>query len=282
MLAAAYGGQRGAGVYQMTEPELASLLEGTVAIARAAGTRIMRIYEEGFSVQDKQDHSPLTEADMAAHAVIDDGLEELAPQYPVLSEESATIAFAERASWNTYWLVDPLDGTREFVNHTPEFSVNIALIDNHEPILGVVYSPAYDLAYYAARGLGAFKQHVKEAPKQIHVAAQHRTPMIVASSRSHSSAAVQQYLAKLGEHELLIMGSALKSCLIAEGHADIYPRLGLTSEWDTAAAQCIVEEAGGLLTDLQLRPLRYNTKESLLNPHFFVFGDKSVDWRQYL
>lgn len=266
----------------MTATELASLLEGTVAIARAAGTRIMRIYEQGFSVQNKQDSSPLTEADMAAHAVIDDGLEEIAPEYPVLSEESATIPFVERARWKRYWLVDPLDGTREFVNHTPEFSVNIALIDNHEPILGVVYSPAYDLAYYAARGLGAFKQHVTESPKRIHVAAQHRNPIIVASSRSHGSAAVQQFLGNLGKHELLIMGSALKSCLIAEGHADIYPRLGPTSEWDTAAAQCIVEEAGGFLTTLDLQPLRYNTKEDLLNPHFFVYGDNTMKWDSYL
>lgn len=266
----------------MTTMELASLMEGCVAIARAAGTRIMRIYANGFSVQDKKDHSPLTEADRAAHAVIDDGLEEIAPEYPVLSEESAAIPFEDRARWETYWLVDPLDGTREFVNNTPEFSVNIALIHQHEAILGVVYSPAYDLAYYAARGLGAFKQHVSEAPRQIHVAAKHRTPMIVASSRSHKSEAVQQFLGKVGEHELLIMGSALKSCLIAEGHADIYPRLGPTSEWDTAAAQCIVEEAGGMLTDLQLQPLRYNTKASLLNPHFLVYGDKSVDWRKYL
>lgn len=262
--------------------DLASLMEGTVAIARAAGTRIMRIYEQGFSVQDKQDSSPLTEADMAAHAAIDDGLEELAAEYPVLSEESAAIPFEDRARWGRYWLVDPLDGTREFVSHTPEFCVNIALIENHEAILGVVYSPAYDLAYYAARGIGAFKQHVHEAPRRIHVASRIRSPVIVASSRSHGSDEVQSFLRKLGEHELLIMGSALKSCLVAEGHADIYPRLGLTSEWDTAAAQCIVEEAGGRLTDTKLQPLRYNTKESLLNPHFFVFGDTSIDWRRFL
>lgn len=242
----------------------------------------MRIYERGFSVQAKQDNSPLTEADMAAHAAIDDGLEELAAEYPVLSEESADIPFEDRARWGRYWLVDPLDGTREFVKRTPEFTVNIALIDQHEAILGVVYAPALNTAYFAARGLGAYRQHDRQTPERIQVASQCREPVIVASSRSHGSAEVQQFLSKLGSHELLIMGSALKSCLVAEGRADIYPRLGPTSEWDTAAAQCVVEEAGGMVTDTQIKPLRYNTKDSLLNPYFLVFGDKTRDWRRYL
>ncbi|MBI3562800.1 MAG: 3'(2'),5'-bisphosphate nucleotidase CysQ [Gammaproteobacteria bacterium] len=262
--------------------DLQVLLDGARRIAQAAGVRIMEIYQRGFSVQAKDDSSPLTEADMAAHAIIDDGLESLTEHLPVLSEESADIPYAVRSRWDRYWLVDPLDGTREFVKRTPEFTVNIALIDHHRPILGVVYAPALQIIYYAAQGLGAFKQQNGHAPLPIRVAKPVHQPLIVASSRSHGSDEVQRFLHKVGEHQLIIMGSALKSCLVAEGQADIYPRLGLTSEWDTAAAQCVVEEAGGYVTDTALQPMLYNTKDSLLNPHFLVFGDNSVDWRGYL
>jgi 3'(2'), 5'-bisphosphate nucleotidase len=262
--------------------DLKTLLNGSVELAKEAGERIMTIYNRDFSVLRKDDNSPVTEADMAAHAVIDDGLEVLAPEYPLLSEESATIPFEDRARWDYYWLVDPLDGTREFIKRNGEFTVNIALIHEHHAILGVVYAPALSLCYYAAQGLGAYKQEGDTAAVPIHVQRKRRDKIIVAGSRSHRGESLDRFLTNLGDHDLLSMGSALKSCLVAEGAADIYPRLGLTSEWDTAAAQCIVEEAGGYLTDTQMQTLLYNTKESLLNPHFFVFGDKSIDWSDYL
>lgn len=266
----------------MPRYDLEELLDGAVALAKEAGERIMTIYNRDFSVVRKEDDSPVTEADMAAHAVIDDGLEELAPEYPLLSEESASIPFEDRARWEYYWLVDPLDGTREFIKRNGEFTVNIALIHEHRAILGVVYAPALSLCYYAAQGLGAYKQEGDKPAVAIKVQARRRDKVIVAGSRSHRGESLNRFLNNLGDHELLSMGSALKSCLVAEGAADIYPRLGPTSEWDTAAAHCIVEEAGGRLTNMQMQSLPYNTKESLLNPHFFVFGDSSVNWSDYL
>lgn len=266
----------------MAHYDLKVLLDGAIKLAKVAGGRIMEIYNRDFSVIQKDDNSPLTEADMAAHAVIDDGLEELSPEYPLLSEESASIPFEDRARWDYYWLVDPLDGTREFIKRNGEFTVNIALIHEHRAILGVVYAPALSLCYYAAQGLGAYKQEGEQPAQAIHVQSRRRDKVIVAGSRSHRGESLDRFLANLGDYELLSMGSALKSCLVAEGAADIYPRLGLTSEWDTAAAHCIVEEAGGRLTNLQMEDLPYNTKESLLNPHFFVFGDTGVNWSEYL
>ena len=266
----------------MANYDLEKLLPGVVSVAREAGSRILQIYNREFSVQQKQDETPVTEADMAAHAVIDDGLEEIAERFPVLSEESASIPFEDRARWECYWLVDPLDGTREFIKRNGEFTVNIALIDNHQPVLGVIYAPVHDRLYYAAKALGAFKQESGQAAIPISVRKKHQDKIIVAGSRSHRSDSLKRFLENLGDYEILSVGSSLKSCLVAEGSADIYARLGPTSEWDTAAAQCIVEEAGGHITDINMQTLSYNTKEALLNPHFFVFGDSSVTWSDYL
>jgi 3'(2'), 5'-bisphosphate nucleotidase len=266
----------------MTHYDLKTLLDGAVTLSKQAGERIMTIYNRDFSIVRKDDNSPLTEADMAAHAVIDDGLEALTPDYPLLSEESATIPFEDRARWEYYWLVDPLDGTREFIKHNGEFTVNIALVHQHRASLGVVYAPALCLCYYAAQGLGAFKQEGDKPALPIHVQSPRRAKLVVAGSRSHRGESLDRFLENIGDYDLLSMGSALKSCLVAEGAADIYPRLGPTSEWDTAAAHCIVTEAGGRLTNMQMQDLPYNTKEDLLNPHFFVFGDDSINWSAYL
>ncbi len=265
-----------------TTADPCALQRVAIDVAISAGKRILEIYERGYSVEHKEDQSPLTEADMAAHAIIDDGFAEFTPEIPVLSEESANIPFDERASWQRYWLVDPLDGTREFIKRNGEFTVNIALIDNHEPVLGVVYAPVLGVYYYACRGQGAFKRDGVSAAERIHTRPHGHIPVTVAGSRSHRGDSLERFLANLGEYELISMGSALKTCLVAEGKADVYPRLGPTSEWDTAAAQCVLEEAGGLLTDMAMRPFRYNEKEELLNPHFFAFGDPRVDWSRYL
>lgn len=259
-----------------------ALLEAVKDIAARAGERILEIYDSEFAVQHKDDKTPLTEADLAAHRTILAGLSALTPDIPVLSEESATIPFAQRSGWTRYWLVDPLDGTREFIKRNGEFTVNIALVHDGRVELGVVYVPVTKLSYYACAGGGAFKQVADATPERIRVRKLGSGPVIVAGSRSHSGDSLKRFLDNLGEHELVSMGSALKSCLVAEGKADLYPRLGPTSEWDTAAAQCVVEEAGGRVTGMDMQPLRYNTKDSLLNPHFFVFGDASRDWSTYL
>ncbi len=258
-----------------------SLLEPVIAIARKAGQRILNIYEGDFNITRKKDASPVTEADFAAHHTIIDGLKALTPELPVLSEESANIPFGERARWHCYWLVDPLDGTREFIKRNGEFTVNIALIEKHSPVLGVIHAPASGISYYASRSGNAYRQKYEEKPEQIR-ARQKRDSPVVAISRARSNLRQQRLLDNLGAHEVISVGSSLKSCLVAEGTADLYARLGPTSEWDTAAAQCIVEQAGGHITDTRMRPLRYNTKDSLLNPDFFVFGSTRYDWSQYL
>ena len=242
----------------------------------------MEVYNTDFDVVQKSDNSPVTAADMAAHHTIVDGLTELTPDIPVLSEESASIPFEERSQWQKYWLVDPLDGTREFVKRNGEFTVNIALIDNHESVLGVIYTPVTGELYYAERGAGAYKRLPEGEPVKISSRKKEPQNTIIAGSRSHLGDSLIRFLERVGEYEMIPMGSSLKSCLVAEGRADIYPRLGPTSEWDTAAAQCVVEEAGGSLTTTDMKPMRYNTKDSLLNPHFLVIGDPGFDWVRFL
>lgn len=262
---------------------LAQLLDLTRNIAQQAGEEILAVYHSGeFDVEQKSDNSPLTKADMVAHELIITQLQALT-DFPILSEESAHIDFSERKTWPQYWLIDPLDGTREFIKRNGEFTVNIALIEEHRAVLGVVYVPVTGISYYAARGMPAFKQLPDAAPKSIQVRTINKNKLVVAGSRSHASAKLLAFIALLNaEIELISIGSSLKSCLVAEGQADIYPRFGLTSEWDTAAAQCVVEQAGGYLTDTNLQPLLYNTKDSLLNPDFLVFGDKQQNWADYL
>ncbi len=265
-----------------TQDELLSLRDAAHRIALEAGARIMEVYDAGFEVSLKDDRTPLTTADLAAHGVIVRGLTQLTRQYPILSEESDHLPFSERTRWRTYWLIDPLDGTREFIKRNDEFTVNIALIHEHEPVIGVVCAPALGVCYYASRGRGAFKDDADTQGQAIKVRALGKRKPVIAGSRSYASEALHAFLKNVGEHELISMGSALKSCLVAEGRADLYARLGPTSEWDTAAAQCVVEEAGGRLTDAHMANLRYNTKESLLNPDFFVFGKDSRNWRDYM
>jgi len=233
-------------------------------------------------VDYKSDNTPVTTADIAAHNVIVDELQKLNPCLPVLSEESDGIPFEERHGWASYWLVDPLDGTREFLRRNGEFSVNIALIHENRPIAGVIVAPVLDIAYFATQGSGSYKQVGDEQAKAIHVRTAPQ-PVTVAKSRSPSvGPRLKYFLDGLGEHDEIPMGSALKSCLVAEGVADIYARLGPTGEWDTAAAQCIVEEAGGYIRDVNSRNLTYNERESLINPAFLVFGDDQIDWVQHL
>ena len=261
--------------------DLSQLTQAVITIAKTASEKILAVYNTEFDVTSKEDNTPLTEADMAAHHAITEGLAQLTPQIPILSEESVDIPFDVREQWRRYWLVDPLDGTREFVKRNGEFTVNIALIDDHKAILGVIHTPVSGILYYANNQQGAFKHIPGSEPAAISCRQKPQDKTLVAGSRSHRGASLNEFLEKIGEHEIISMGSSLKSCLVAEGSVDIYPRLGPTSEWDTAAAQCIVENAGGQILDLSMKPLLYNTKDSLLNPHFLVIGDKGFNWGQY-
>jgi 3'(2'), 5'-bisphosphate nucleotidase len=262
-------------------PNLAKLSEEIVSIARSAGQAILRIYESNFAVETKADNSPLTAADRAAHTLIVGALGELTPQIPVWSEESAAIPYSERAAWPEFWLVDPLDGTKEFIKRNGEFTVNIALIRAHEPVLGVVHVPVKNRDYYGYQGGGSFLRDAEASPRAISACQNAPTPVRVVGSRSHAGSSLQSYLDALGPHILVPMGSSLKLCLVAAGAADIYPRLGPTSEWDTAAAQAVVECAGGQVVDLEGRRILYNTKADVLNPFFLVFGDSSRSWLNY-
>jgi 3'(2'), 5'-bisphosphate nucleotidase len=248
-------------------------------IARAAGAAILAIYHSDFAVQTKEDESPLTTADLAAQQVIMAALAQIDPALPVLSEEAKALAWSERQHWSRYWLVDPLDGTREFVKRNGEFTVNIALIDDHQSVLGVVLAPVTGELYVAEHGHGAWLQAQAGGDWQRIETRTLAQPAVLAGSRSHGSLQDSMLQALLGpDHQLVPLGSSLKFCLIARGAADVYLRLGPTSEWDTAAAQCVLQEAGGAVMDLQGRAFRYNRGESLLNPEFIAVGDPAVDW----
>ncbi|MCH7743423.1 MAG: 3'(2'),5'-bisphosphate nucleotidase CysQ [Proteobacteria bacterium] len=268
-------------------------LEGIIKIAKSAGAAVLQIYEEeDFGVETKADNSPLTEADLAAHEIIISGLNELAPGVPILSEESEDIPYATRKKWQRYFLVDPLDGTKEFISRNGEFTVNIALIEEGIPVLGVVFVPVSDVTYagqqldtriaFVERSGSRRDITTRNLPRRL----RNNEALTVVASRRHGGEALQRCVdvlqEKFADVELANMGSSLKLCLVAEGTADLYPRLAPTAEWDTAAAQAVVEAAGGSVVDTNLRPLRYNSKESILNPFFYVIGDKSFAWDEIL
>ena len=249
-------------------------------VAQVAGEAILGVYQEGRMDRTlKADGSPVTHADMLAHGVILDALRDLTPDVPVLSEECDETAYQDRRQWPTYWLVDPLDGTKEFLSGTGEFTVNIALIDGERCILGVLRAPALNLSYYAVADEGAFRINGKTDPVRVAAAAYSGGPLRVVVSRSHSDTRLNDLLQTLRDCECLPAGSSLKFCLVAEGTAHMYPRLGPTTEWDTAAGHYIVEAAGGHVVDLQGLRLRYN-KPSLLNPEFVACGrfDSAPAW----
>lgn len=248
------------------------LIYKVIDVAQHASEVILEIYHNAdIEVSSKSDNSPLTLADLAADSVIRAGLEALNLGYPILTEETSEISYDRRKSWQKFWLIDPLDGTREFIKRNGEFTVNIALIDNGIPVLGVVYAPVYDACYYASVATGAYFKKGRQAEgEQITV-----KPLLpgevvtVVMSRSHSNSRTETILKYLGQYECISMGSSLKLCAVAEGNAHFYPRLGPTMEWDTAAAHAIVLAAGGVVCDATGTELRYN-KPDLHNPEFFV------------
>ncbi|MCH8865817.1 MAG: 3'(2'),5'-bisphosphate nucleotidase CysQ [Proteobacteria bacterium] len=257
---------------------LKELIDPIAALAIDAGQAILEVYATDFDVQSKLDKSPLTQADLAAHHCIIAGLAEITPDMPIISEESGLPSFSERSQWQRYWLVDPLDGTKEFVNRNGEFTVNIALIDSNRPVFGVVHVPVQDKTYIGCEGYGTELRSRDESPVKIHVASNSSQPVRIVGSRSHRGSSLDSFLEKLGASNIVPMGSSLKFCTIAEGRADLYPRLGLTSEWDTAAAQAVVEQAGGRVLELDGKSLSYNKKSDILNPWFVVIGPSDHDW----
>ena len=255
------------------------LLAAVTDIARRAGREILEVYAGNEILATvKEDASPLTVADLRAHRLIEDALQQLTPEIPVLSEEASELPFSARATWPRYWLVDPLDGTKEFLSRNGQFTVNIALIEAHAPVLGVVHVPVRDTSYQGLPGVGAWRESAAGPTCQIHVRTESADPVCVVGSRSHRGDSLDTFLGRIGAYELVPVGSSLKFCMVAEGAADVYPRLGPTSEWDTAAAHAVVLAAGGEVSTLDGSPLRYNTRESLLNPFFVAYGPRDRDW----
>ena len=279
----------------MAESLFISYIEKLILVAAEAGTAISEVYHTKFDVSYKEDRSPLTLADQRSHAIILGRLSDLFPSHPVLSEEGKDITYEERKAWEFFWLVDPLDGTKEFVKRNGEFTVNIALIHGNKPVVGMVYLPEKKTYYFAAESCGAFKLVSNDIPlpvlsydnlikKAQKLSSCHRTagngmPVTIIGSRSHTSKEFEEFTKtmkqKYPDVTILSAGSSLKFCLVAEGAAHIYPRFGPTMEWDTAAGQCIVEESGGVVLDMARKRLTYN-KKSLLNSDFIVSCSESL------
>ena len=266
------------------------LLEAVLLLARKAGEAILAVYHDDKEVEvsRKQDESPLTLADLAAHHVLVDGLRALTPDLPVLSEEGGLPDFGERACWQEYWLIDPLDGTKEFLSRNGEFTVNVALIRGHVPQLGLVHVPVFDRTYAGFdEGTERRAWRISEGKREpIGTRAVNPARVTLVASRRHGGEALGGLMERINTSfdkvEVTNMGSSLKICLLAEGAADLYPRLAPTSEWDTAAAHAVLNAAGGTLVDTQFTPLRYNAEADILNPHFLGIADRRFDWQQKL
>jgi 3'(2'), 5'-bisphosphate nucleotidase len=269
------------------------LILTTILAAKHAGEAILEVYDSDFAVEQKDDKSPLTLADKRSHEIIEKVLEQTITvnnsTVPILSEEGKETSYDEREKWEYFWLVDPLDGTKEFVKRNGEFTVNIALIHKHKPVLGIIYIPVKDVFYFAAKNFGTYKlensriltddlsiEELIDKSQRLPLVSNNKTTLTVIGSRSHTSEEFTEFVRRLNEKhenvEFISSGSSLKLCLVAEGKADVYPRFGPTMEWDTAAGQAIVEQAKGTVMETETnKPLTYN-KNNLLNPFFIVSG----------
>ena len=250
------------------------LISSTVEIAKEAGKAITEIYNSDFDYQLKKDSSPITAADNLSHNIITERLKMLTPEIPILSEENCDLPYKIRSQWTQYWLVDPLDGTKEFINKNDEFTVNIALIDNNTPIFGVIHVPVTNETYWGSHVNGSFYSSENNDPEQISISDNHQSPIRLVASRSHPSKMLNSLLETMVDYEIIEVGSSIKFCLIASGQADCYPRFGPTSEWDTAAGEAIVRFAGGHFVTANGDLMSYNLKEDYLNPNFIVSNDK--------
>tara|TARA_B100001123_G_C15110047_1_gene947085 strand:- start:30 stop:851 length:822 start_codon:yes stop_codon:yes gene_type:complete len=243
------------------------LIEQLIEITKEAGKAILEVYNTNFDYQIKEDLSPLTKADTLSNKIICERLKALTPDTPILSEESSDVPFHTRSLWKQYWLVDPLDGTKEFINRNGEFTVNIALINNNEPVFGVIYIPVNNRLFWGSRNYGSYEINNGIGERQIHVADKNLKK--IACSRSHGNPEFNNFLEKLDTYSTIKIGSSLKFCLIANGEIDIYPRLGPTSEWDIAAGEAILRSAGGCIIDLEEKNILYN-KKNIINPSFIA------------
>ena len=250
--------------------------DAVIELARAAAAEILAVYDSDFAIEHKDDRSPLTAADLASHRCIVAGLQALTPHIPVLSEESKDLDIAARREWTTFWLVDPLDGTREFIKRNGEFTVNIALVVDGVATWGVIQQPVTGALWHGGAGLGAFIREGDAGDVAIRTRAPAAAPLRIAASRSHRDARTQAVLDALPGSEVVGCGSSLKFCRIADGGIDLYPRFGPTSEWDTAAGQAILEGAGGAVLGPDGRPFRYNQRTTLLNGDFIALGDLAL------
>ena len=255
------------------------LISSTVEIAKLAGEGITEIYNSDFDYQLKKDLSPITAADNLSHIIITKRLKILTPEIPILSEENCDIPYKIRANWTKYWLVDPLDGTKEFIKRNGEFTVNIALIENNTPIFGVIHLPVTSETYWGSQVNGSFYSSGNNDVKEIRVSENHQNPIRLVASRSHPSEMLNSLLKKIVDYEIIEVGSSIKFCQIASGQADCYPRFGPASEWDTAAGEAIVSSAGGHVVAASGNSMKYNVKEEYLNPNFIVSNGKIISER---
>ena len=258
------------------------LLSVALDSAKKAGVEVAKHYKNGdYTSEIKEDNSPVTSADIAANDVLMDCLKTLTPNIPIISEEVGALPLQSRKNWERYWLLDPIDGTGEFILGSGDFAVNIALVENGWPSIGVIHAPDRQVTYYGQKGLGAFKETAEQS-KQIYVEAyDQKRPIKVAVSLRQKLSLMGQYLNPDFEYEYVPLGScSLKNCIIAEGLADCYLRIGPTGEWDTGASHCILEQAGGAIIDSEFNPLSYNRRESLMNPDFMSLGNQSIDWKK--
>lgn len=264
--------------------DLDSLLKIAIDSAKLAGKEVLKHYKRGdFTSEIKEDNSPVTSADIAANDILMSTLHRLTPDIPVISEEVGALPLSRRQDWPRYWLLDPIDGTGEFIIGSGDFAVNVALVENGWPVIGVIHAPDHHLTYYAQKGVGAFKEHVKGTDKISIADYDGKRKLRVAISRRQELHVIGQYLRPEFEYEYIALGScSLKNCLIAEGGADCYLRVGPTGEWDTGASQCILEQAGGTILDGAFDSLSYNSRESLLNPDFLALGNDAIPWKDVI
>ncbi|AHG78952.1 3'(2'),5'-bisphosphate nucleotidase CysQ [Mannheimia varigena USDA-ARS-USMARC-1388] len=258
------------------------LLDNVVAIAREAGEHLKRFYARSIAVKIKADDTPVTEADLFISQFLTTRLQQLTPDVPVLSEENCDIAFSERNQWQEYWIIDPLDGTQQFINRTDQFSIVIGLVQQrgkkNQPVLGVIYAPIVDKLYFAMEASGAFLQENGEIRPLVKVEQQTEKPLVIAiGSQIHADKALQA----MGDYEVQFLqygSSSLKAGLVAEGKADCYIRFGDTGEWDTAVAEVLLNEVGGSVFDFNFAPLTYNQRETFINPYFVMVKNSSLNW----
>ncbi|MFC0308771.1 3'(2'),5'-bisphosphate nucleotidase CysQ [Gallibacterium trehalosifermentans] len=263
---------------------LSTLLEQALQIAYQAGDQLKTFYQQKVNIKIKADETPVTEADLAVSRYLIQALTELDPSIPVLSEENCAIPLAERQNWQRYWLIDPLDGTQQFIDRTDQFSVLIALVEQQRPVIGIIHAPVLNQTFYAVKGQGAF---FRQGDTISSLNSQHSfspdRPITIAIGKSTNKNKVLAQLNPKFHYQFLTYGSSgLKSTLVARQQCDCYIRLGDTGEWDTAAAELILQESGGDIFTLKQQPLTYNQRETFVNPHFIMVGDRQWDWQQIL